>query len=367
MKPRQTHQSASRPLRWPGRAKGRTRCAGLGIVLVSIAWPAHAEEPANRFVQHLAADDAIAAQARDMIQRTWAECDGCDGEEFLTQGLTVISAPFREALDAYDQDQYAACASKMARLTDHDNSFLSVNAAAYEIKSLVALDRLIEAGVRVEALLAKGQALKDYSYFAPEITFLQGYCLLADMPYDRAGTALEGFLAKYPEAPDRLTLAARQMLAELSTRQPGRIGDVVDLMTFSERRLKNLDSSELVRTRQQNIIALLDRMIEDAENKEKSGGGGGGGAAEAAADKFRATPCRNRSYPAEVHRAVKSSETHPRRAPVKRGVPCPRPTARPSCKLCVKVFPADTANWLSNTSSNWPSRNKVRPLVLARG
>ncbi|MFQ5461663.1 MAG: tol-pal system YbgF family protein [Phycisphaerae bacterium] len=297
MNPRQTHQSARRSLRWPGAARSLKLWAGSCIVLVSIAAPAHAEEPADRFVQHLAADEAIGAKARDMIERTWSECDGCDGEEFLTQGLTVISAPFREALDAYDQDQYAACASKMARLTDHGDSFLAVNAAAYEIKSLVALDRLIEAGVRVEALLAKGEALKEYSYFAPEMNFLQGYCLLADMQYDRARRALDGFLEEYPEASDRLTLAARQMLAELSTRQPGRIGDVVDLMTFSERRLKNLDSSELVRTRQQSIIALLDRMIEDAENKEKSGGGGGGGGGGSGRGQIPSNPMQESQLP----------------------------------------------------------------------
>ncbi len=277
MTPQTLHQPAAGRAASAGHHLLTISCMGLGFLIAAIAIPAHAAEPADRFVQHLAAMDGIPVAARDMIQRSWAECDDCDGEEFLTQGLTVIFAPFREALDAYDLDQYDACSAKMAGLASHEDPFVSVNAAAYEIKSLIALDRLIEAGGRLDTLVAKGGALTEYSYFAPEMTFLQGYCLLADMQYDGARAALEAFLTQYPDAPERLTLAARQMLAELSTRQPGRISDVVDLMTFSQRRLKNLDSSELVRTRQQRIIDILDRMIEEAENKEKSDSGGGGG------------------------------------------------------------------------------------------
>ena len=64
-------------------------------------------------------------------------------------------------------------------------------------------------------------------------------------------------------------ISAKQMLVELANREAGRLGDVVDLMDFSRRRLKNDDSGEVVRTRQQKIIDLLDQLIKEAEDKEK--------------------------------------------------------------------------------------------------
>lgn len=236
------------------------------------------EEPADRFVESVQRDTSLPGEARRLIQESWANCEDCDGAEFLTQGLALVSEPFRAALDAYDQDKYDACASIMHDLVSDKNPFIASNAAAYEIKSLIILQRLPEAASAIESLLADDAGkLSSHSYFAAEIEFLRGFCFLGDLQYDKAVDALSGFLSRHSEASQRLTLAAKQMLAELANRQPGQIGEVVDLMTYSGRRLINRDSGETVRTRQDRIIELLDRLIEDAEEQEQSGGGGGGG------------------------------------------------------------------------------------------
>ncbi|MCH7807916.1 MAG: hypothetical protein IIB60_01720 [Planctomycetes bacterium] len=274
--------------------------AFLSLILAGSTTTAIAQEPVDRFVAGLQADSSWPVEARELIRKTWSTCDDCDGEEFLTQGLAVLSETFRRGLDAYDADRYGTCASVMATLRDDANPFIAANAAAYEIKSLVAMDRLLEASERIKALTrAARQSPVDnaeaphaehpdaarsgadriaaYSYFAAEIEFLRGYGLLADLQYDKAASALNDFLSKYPDASQRLNLAARQMLAELANRQPGRIGEVVDLMNYSGRRLASNDASTRVQGRQQRIIELLDRLIQDAEQQEQSGGGGGGG------------------------------------------------------------------------------------------
>jgi len=236
-----------------------------------------ADVPVDRFLQQIEKNAAIPADARELIKRQWAECKDCDPEEFLTQALAVTSPRFREGLDAYDADQYAEAAAIMHDLTSDPDPFVAVNAAVYEIKALVALERMLEAGGRLVDLAAGPNEVDSYSYFQAEVDFLSAYSMLGDLRYEEAEAALKRFLLDHADASARLTIAARQMLMELANRDPGKLGDVVDLMDFSGKRLKSEDASEPVRTRQQRILDLLDKLIKEEEEKEKQASNGSGG------------------------------------------------------------------------------------------
>ncbi len=252
----------------------------IGAVLLGTAAAATAQTPVERFLQGIESSATIPLEAKKLIRESWSRCQDCDPAEFLTQGLAVLSPRFREGLDAYSAERHDDCAAVMGELGADENPFIAAHAAAYEIKSLVATDRIVEAARRIDALLAgkppaEGE-IGQYSYFAPEISFLRGYTLLGDLRYEEAVEALEIFLREYPAASQRLTVSAEQILAELRTRRPERIGDVVDLMNFSGRRLKIGDAGESVQTRQQRIIEILDKLIKDEEQKEQSSSGGSG-------------------------------------------------------------------------------------------
>lgn len=229
------------------------------------------QSPVDRFLAALASDADVSDDVRAFLQKSWSECEDCDAEEFLTQALATISVEFQGGLDAYDREDYVRCAGIMRGLSANPNPFLAMHAAAYEVKALVAAEQPIEALARIRELLADGGlSLAAHSYFAPEMSFLHGYCLLADLQYDEARTTLEAFLQTYPDASQRLTVAARQMLAELNNLQPGHIAEVADLMVYSARRLASGDSGDQVQTRQQKIIDILDKLIEEAEQQEQN-------------------------------------------------------------------------------------------------
>lgn len=261
-------------LRWETRNSallGGTLSLALLIACASAAAETKDRGPADRLVATMSTRAGVPQEAAEMIRTRWAQCTDCDPEEFLTQALAVVSEDFRTMLDAYDADEYGECAARGAELAKSEDPFLAVNAAAYEIKALVALDQNLEAGQRVRALLVdNGERLAAHSYFAAEMAFLDGFCLLADLQYDPAALALNAFLSNYPDASPRLTIAAKQILLELANREEGKMAEVVDLMQFSGRRLKNADGSEIVQTRQQRILDLLDQMIKEAEDQEKS-------------------------------------------------------------------------------------------------
>ncbi|MFQ5589665.1 MAG: hypothetical protein ACE5HE_00750 [Phycisphaerae bacterium] len=275
---------SSRP-RWvlPAIPAGVLIRVALGVFLLEPC-DAVADSPADRFVNSLQDHPAIPQEARTLIRTTWESCRDCDGGEFLTQGLAVLSDRFRDGLDAYDSDDYDRCARIMHDLRTDADPFVAVNAAAYEIKALVALERLEQAGRLIADLTAAGASrVKAYSYFAPEIDFLHGYCLLADLQYEAAANALQQFLKTYADAVPRLTLTAEQILSELATRTPGGLGDVVDLMGYSRRKLTIGVTDATTQQRQQQAVALLDQLIEEAEDREsKSAGGGGSGGASGA-------------------------------------------------------------------------------------
>jgi tetratricopeptide (TPR) repeat protein len=282
------------------------RIALLSLVgLVSASATANDPSPVDRFLSGMETDSSIPVDAAKLIRDSWTNCQDCDGDEFLTQALALMSPGFREALDAFDEERYDDCTEIAGAMRSDANPFLSAHATAYEIKAMVSAERLLEAGERIEALLASSQdwkRFKNHSYQAAEIAFLRGFCLLSDLQYEQAKKALSEFLETYPDASQRLRVAARQMQAELSNRRPENIGEVVDLMHFSGRRLTHGDTGETVRTRQQRVLDILDQLIEEAEKQESSSsssssGGGGGKSGGSPGQNKPSNPMKDSSLP----------------------------------------------------------------------
>lgn len=243
------------------------------------AAPPAENSPAARFRDWLASDAAssLPPDAARVVREAWAACGGCDEDELLTQALVLISPGLREGLDAYDAENYPAVINALTPLTTDGNPFLSTAASVYRVKALVAAERVGEALADVERLLADGgDRVARHSAMLPEVEFLLGYCLVMDLKYEEGEAALTRFLARHPDAPQRLTLAARQMLAELLNRKPGGIAEVADLMGFSGRRLESGQSGGDVQQKQERIVSLLDKLIEQAEQEEQNNSQGQG-------------------------------------------------------------------------------------------
>lgn len=252
----------------------------LLAVVVAVAVSASAargQTPVDHMLGHLDEIAELSEDARNLMRSTWSNCDDCDGEEFLLQALSLIDPSFCELLDAYDNDDHARCVPLAEELRWSVDPFVAANAAAYKIKSLIALERFGEAGDAVNRLLDDGgTSLERHTYLAAEVRFLKGFTLLVNLKFVEARRSLAQFVERYPDGSPRLVLSARQMLAELANREPEGIGEVVDLMNYSKHRLASLHSGDPVQEKQRHAVELLDALIEEAEKQEKSGGSGGG-------------------------------------------------------------------------------------------
>ena len=227
------------------------------------------------------------AETRREVARKWASRDeDYDPETFLIDSLADLSPKFRAGLDAYEDDDYAKAFAIMDELAresatePNENPFLAANASVFAIKSVVEQRKYEEAGKRLDAFLVDPTAVDLFTCFAAETAFLKGYLELQNIRYDDAVASLQRMLDRYPNAANRLRTAARQMLAELRSRQPERIGDVNDLMIYAERQLGLYNTGPRVQERQKRAVDLLDQLIEEAESKEQSSSGGGGGSGQ---------------------------------------------------------------------------------------
>ncbi len=237
-----------------------------------------ADETMRAFLDHVARREAFVPEARRFVADAWAKRQSQDHpEDFLVEALAVLSPRFREGLDAFQEADYGGAFAVMEKLASGDDPYVSANASVFATKCLVEQDRLEDAAARIEALLNDPTGVDLHTYYAAEVAFLRGYVQLGNLEYAAAGRSLIRMLDRYPDAPPRFRISARQMLAELRRREPEQIGDVADLMNYAGRRLGHNYSDETVQQRQQRAIELLDRLIEEAEKKEQSSSGSGSG------------------------------------------------------------------------------------------
>jgi hypothetical protein len=219
---------------------------------------------------HVGAAEVPDEAARRVLRDALAERDASsDDEALLIEVLALMSPPFHAALDAFESEDYAAGVTAFDALSEDSDPFVRQNARAYAAKARVHLHRLIEAQERIEALLADVQTLAMYSLDEAELVYMLGYCQVQNLDHAAAQATLENFLRDYPDAAPRFVITARQMLAELARRIPESIGEVADLMSFSELRLAARDPGERTRAAQERAIELLEGLIEEVENQEQ--------------------------------------------------------------------------------------------------
>ncbi|HUU82484.1 MAG TPA: hypothetical protein VM243_03165 [Phycisphaerae bacterium] len=235
------------------------------------------DELTDRFVRNVADSDLYDEAVKTFITQRWAERKETeDAAGFLLEALALLSQEFRSGLAAFDEDRFADATGAMKPLTQSLDPYLAANAAVYEIKALVAADDLEQAERKIAALLALPLRVEQYTHASAEVHYLKGYCELGNLKYVEATRSLLDMLERFQDAPQRLQVTARQMLAEVRTRIPDGLGDVTDLMTYATRRMANDDTGQRVQERQGMAVEILDRLIEEAQQQEQSGAGGGG-------------------------------------------------------------------------------------------
>lgn len=239
-----------------------------------LAAPLPPQDVVRGFVDHVTKSAAFGEEAVAFVNRQYDERVAAAPQDlaaFPDSALAVLSEDFRRALDSATADDPTAAASRFAALAHGDDPYLSVNAAFFAAQALIDLDNVRDAHALLHDVFTRHAPATRYTTHADHLLFLLAYSQVHTLQYDAAAAGFAHFLQHCPDTPERFTVTARQILTELERRQPGRLGDVHDLMDFSRRELRLARTDEEMRARQAEAIRLLDQLIEEAEENEKNG------------------------------------------------------------------------------------------------
>ncbi|MBI5764473.1 MAG: hypothetical protein HZA51_13210 [Planctomycetes bacterium] len=261
-------------------APGEPPAPGAGLSGPVVFKPVPATQPVGEVVP---ADEVIAAFlrtvesntsyekfAKDFVANLRAKPGDSDPKSFINLSLAVLSPKFGEALGLIEKEKPAKAVDALEPLADSDDAYLAVAAAQQAAAALVELEQFERCLALLNRVRKKHNPIARFTLAADHLQFMLGYCQVHTLDYDGAQATLEDFLKRFPAAPERLRVTAVQIVTELSRRTPRKLGDVHDLMNSARRQISHGETGQPVREKQERAIAMLEDLIKEAEDQEKS-------------------------------------------------------------------------------------------------
>lgn len=249
--------------------------AGIAGIL-AVASNSFAVESADavldRFVAELEGRKGLPAEARkqvtDLVKLLRADPEG--KALAVTEALRAISPDYQKALSDLGDENLEAALPALAKLVGSDDPWLAADAAYFLARGYLIGERFEEAMPLLEQLRGK---LADRSSHQAESLFLQGVAQIQLLKNKEAMDSLSAFLKDYPDAPERMRVAAFRQMEQLKLVQEGTLSDVQLRMDYSRRKLGLEDTGKDTREQQDKIIGMLAKLIKEAEDREAQGKG----------------------------------------------------------------------------------------------
>jgi len=319
-------------------------CLGTLAVARDDAIPEHRIEQLNRaFLDHLRALDGEYALAVNTIKAGWEQTyrDESPGT-FVPDALAVLYPQYRDAMAAFDEHRWADAARLFEPLRTHVDPYLAETAEYYHVRALAALGRYEDAEALLADLDDRLATLAAHTPLAPHLLFVRACCESRNLRFDAAGGTLDALEARFDDAPEMVRIGARQLRLELERREQATLGEVATVMDYVADRLGAADGTERVQERQQQVIAMLDKLIEQHEQEESQSGGKSG--------KPDGSPQQKQQTPRAARRESDAPEGSGRMGEL-HGVPQADPG-----EMWGKMPPAERERVLQSIRERFPSR-----------
>jgi len=210
---------------------------------------------------------AVATLLTSAVSHAWAAAPSTDA-------LREKYPDYAAALSLLGEEQTAEAIKGLTPLAKSDDPHLAADASFFLGRALVMENRHEEA-LPLFARLAGDQA--SQTEHAAEALYLQGACESRLLKRNDAIATWEKFLKDHPAAPERMRVDAQRQVAELKQIRDGSIGDIQHHMDYAGRRLALEDAGKGTRDRQEDIVAMLTKLIEENEKQKGEGEGEGEG------------------------------------------------------------------------------------------
>ncbi len=230
------------------------------------------------FVEHVQSSDDYTADQRRAAAKIIgvAPQDGGGVEpSLISQSLRVLYPDYDQAMKLLGQERTDEAIALLGKLAERDDPYLTAYAKFYMARAYAMDEHHEKALPLLEQITVDEQIVR--TLHSGDAMFLKGMAQAETLDRKAALKTLKTFAKNYPFASERMVIGALHLIDELSYLEEGSIVDVSDRMDYSRRRLDIEESGKTTQGEQQRIVAMLDKLIEEAEKEENKGGGGGGG------------------------------------------------------------------------------------------
>ena len=181
----------------------------------------------------------------------------------LTDTLRLLHPDFARALELAGDRGSEKGIGLLKKLSENEDPYLASESAYYLGRTLMNRQRSEEA---IPLFIKIQDDHFDHSLRVGESIFYQGLCESNSLRRDAASISLNDFVDLYPDAPDRLLSEATDIINRIENVLDGSIDDVADHMDFATNKLELVDSGERTQGVQDDIVAMLDELIKQAED-----------------------------------------------------------------------------------------------------
>lgn len=230
----------------------------------------------NAFRRQCEGDQGLSAAQKAQVAQV-IETDGMDAarqQDVLMSLLATLHPTFKQARELLGEEETVKAVAVLKTLLKADDPFLAAN-ARFLLARAYAMDEIYEEALPLLEQIA-GKDL-DKTLHSGDALFMLGVAQARTLHRKEAIAALNTFNNFYPEAPERMRIGAQTLVSELLYKDSKPLADVGDRMSYSERRLTQQYTAKPLQEEHDRIIAILDKLIKEAEEKEKSGSGSGSG------------------------------------------------------------------------------------------
>lgn len=238
--------------------------------------PASAEQVISSFMHDALTNKALTAEQRTaMLAELDAATKEGAGDFALTRALIAAHPQLSIALGKFADEDTKGAITILTELAKSADPYLAAHAEFYLARAQMVEEHYEDALPLLDKLA--GAAKSDKILNAGEALFFKAICHDKLLERTEALIAFATFLRQNPNASERLLVGAEMKLEELKLLADGSLWDVGERMDYSRRHLDLAKTADPTQKQQTTIIAMLDKLIEEAEKKENGGGGGGGG------------------------------------------------------------------------------------------
>lgn len=181
----------------------------------------------------------------------------------LTGILRQLHPEFAKALEAASNAESEEGIKLLQELAKSENPYLAAESSYYLGRTLMSRQRNEEA---LPIFIKIQDDYFDESLRIGESIFYQGVCESHTLQRDAASISLNDFVDLYPDAPERLLAEANDIINRIEFVLDGSIDDVADHMDFATTKLDLVETGERTQEVHDDIIAMLDELIEQAED-----------------------------------------------------------------------------------------------------